>query len=240
MKLRSNLNGKREITNNFSSDRKKKKKYFKYNITLLLKKEKEKEKANSTTQTGQKSLIFSNDDNNPKYLYKTFNFNTERRKSKNNSNLFLLNDKLFSKNEVNGKLFFHYENEDDNNKNKETKININNRKIYRLTKLSLIDICYNSLFNKNDEYLQKKNNNIDMYHYNDLNQRKIERIIPNINEYLDNNSNKKKDFQKNIIKSNKNKVKNLLIQNTFNKINHKQYSDKNKKFNNVLYNNKKK
>ena len=36
-----------------------------------------------------------------------------------------------------------------------------------------------------------------MYHYYDLNQRRIEQIIPNINEYLNNNINKKKMFKTN-------------------------------------------
>ena len=243
MKLKSKLDGQNSILSafSFSSNKKEKKNNIKKdisknsynNLTFLL--NKEKEKANSTTQTGQKSLIYSNEENtiysSPKTLYEIV-YNSENRKNifKKNSKLFLLNDKLYSRNEINGKLFFHYE--DDKINNNDINLEINNIKAHKPNKLSLIDICYNSKINDNYErnnyHNNYINNNIDMYHYYDLNQRRIEKIIPNINEYLNNNKNKKKQFKKNClkIKSNKEKLlhsikKRNFIQYTFNNFNHK-------------------
>ena len=261
MKLKSNLSGRNDLYINFSTDRKERKKYLKeefskkfknLNINLHLKKE--KEKANSTTQTGQKSLLYSNDEkinnDSQKYLSKTFYNNIEKRKKyifKKNANLFLLNDILYSRNEINGKLFFYNKNEGDKNNeiNMHNIKNMINKKSNRLNKLTLIDICYNSIinkYNKKSNYFKNINNNINMYHYNDLNQRKIEKIIPNINEYLNNNSTRNKNFfQTNFIKCKKNKNNNFLIQNTYNNFNNKYNLNKNnknkKKFKNLLCNN---
>ena len=211
MKSKDNLFSQNTISKTInSSNKKKERRTFNKNdfpknfdLSLLLKKEKEREieKANSTTQTGQKSLFFSNDGilnyNAHKTLYDTF-YNSERNKNifKKN-NFFILNDKLYSRSKQNGKIHFQYENE--KNKNNEININsINKRKSYKLNNLTIKDICYNSIinnYNKNNNYY--KDNNIDMYHYYDLNQRRIEQIIPNINEYLNNNTNKKKMFKTN-------------------------------------------
>ena len=256
MKLKTQKNGQNSIlsTISLSSNKKEKKTNVKKDISkiinnsLALLLNKEKEKANSTTQTGQKSLIYSNEENtiysSPKTLYETV-YNSENRKNifKKNSKLFLLKDKLYSRNEINGKLFFHYENGKKNNN--DTNLDINNLNIHKPNKLSLIDICYNSkIINNFKRNYYVNNNNLDMYHYYDLNQRRIEKIIPNINEYLNNNTNKKKYFKKNYIKlkSNKDKyiylnspnspIKNNFIQFTFGSFNHKYknyYLNKNNK-----------
>ena len=263
MKLKTKVNGQNSIlsTISLSSNEKGKKNIIKkdiskniYNNSLTLLLNKEKEKANSTTQTGQKSLIYSNEENtiysSPKTLYETV-YNSENRKNifKKNSKLFLLNDKLYSRNEINGKLFFHYENDKKNNN--DTNLDINNLKTHKPNKLSLIDICYNSKiinnYKRNSYHSNYINNNLDMYHYYDLNQRRIEKIIPNINEYLNNNTNKKKHFKINYIKLKSNKDKNMnlnspnslnlpnrnnFIQYTFNNFNHKHkkyYLNKNNK-----------
>ena len=155
MKLKTQKNGQNSIlsTISLSSNKKEKKTNVKKDISkiinnsLALLLNKEKEKANSTTQTGQKSLIYSNEENtiysSPKTLYETV-YNSENRKNifKKNSKLFLLKDKLYSRNEINGKLFFHYENGKKNNN--DTNLDINNLRTHKPNKLSLIDICYNS------------------------------------------------------------------------------------------------
>jgi hypothetical protein len=81
-------------------------------------------------------------------------------------------------------------------------ININNKKLFKINNLTIKNIYYNTII---DTFIQKKkkskDKNISMYHYYDLNQRRIERIIPNINEYLQNNTDNKKLFKANNIKA---------------------------------------
>ena len=262
MKLKTNISGHNTIlsTMSFSPNEKERRNILKSNriknlknknLTLLLKNE--KEKANSTTQTGQKSIIYSKDENKnynynrSKILFKSL-YNSEKRKEffNKNSKVFLLNDTLYSLKD-NGKFLFLYEkgkNKNNNiisanNSNETNGIKDGNRikkiKTHNFNKLSLIDICYNSIIykynKKNDNFFNK--NNIDMYHYYDLNQRRIEKIIPNINEYLNNNTERKKfikthffkfknDKDINISLSNKNKE----IQKNLNPFNYKSKKDK--------------
>ena len=239
MKLKTYLINKKTIFNtlSLSKDKTRRKNILKVDISKNLKNrlslvlKKEREKANSTTQTGQKSMIYSNEENSnhfisPKVFYNSLN-NNEKKKNlfKKNSKLFLLNDKLYSRNEINGKLFFLYKKA----KKKANDINskTNNIKTNKLNKLSLIDVCYNSFI---DNYKKDKcysfNNNLDMYHYYDTNQRRIEKIIPKINEYLNNNLNKKKFVKKKIFKFKKNN--NNIFQHTFNNFAHEYKKNKNK------------
>ena len=260
MKLKKNLNNKNAILNALSLSGEKNEgknitinnisNNFKNNVSLLLKKE--IGKTNSTTQTAQKSMINSKEENSNycnycnshKTIYNTF-FNNEKRKNifKKNSKLFLLNDKLYTRNEFNGKFFFLQENF--NKKNSDSYSN--SKAINKSNKLTLIDVCYNSIINN---YLKdncfSSNNNLEMYHYYDKNQRRIEKIIPNINEYLINNSNEKKLPRKKINKFKKYKNNNNYFQYTFNnsihehkknkKIQIKFYEEKKNDINLFLYN----
>ena len=92
----------------------------------------------------------------------------------------------------------------------------------------IIDVCYNSIINKykKDNYYNFNNNNLNMYHYYDMNQRRIEKIIPKINEYLNNNSYKKKLLKKNFFIRKNNKEKNNMIQQTFNNFSHEYKKNK--------------
>ena len=227
MKLKTYLNSKNTILNTLCLSKEKTRrknllkvdisKNFKNRLSLVLKKE--KEKANSTTQTGQKSIRYSNEENSNhfnshKVFYNSLNNNEKKKKIfKKNSKLFLLNDKLYSRNEINGKLFFLYKKA--KVKDNDINSNTNNIKTNKLNKLSLIDICYNSIIgNYKKDKCNSFNNNFDMYHYYDTNQKKIEKIIPNINEYLNNNLNKKKFVKKKIFKFKKNN--NNILNNNFN------------------------
>lgn len=236
MKLKTKFNSPNMHlkTINFISNRKEPKNLIKnisknLELTLLLKKE--KEKSNSTTQTQKNNKINENSKiNSQTYLYETFyNHNSEKRNNfKKNSNLFLLSHKL---NEKNNRVFFYNE----NNKEINT-INLNSKK----SRFSLNDICYNSIINdfckNNNKYFKHKKNNIDMYHYYDLNQRRIEKIIPNINEYLDNNI--KKEFLKTSFKFRKKNCKNFCTSNDLNKhiSNYKKYKFKSKNINKIKEN----
>jgi hypothetical protein len=142
--------------------------------------------ANSTTQTGQKSIIFHSNNDNIK------SENSDNKASeKDYNNYFILNDNLYTKNNVYGKVYYQNNNSNDNKYDKNNK-SANQRKSYRLNNLTLIDICYNSVNNDyKTNYPKIKSNNIDNYHYYDSTQRRIEKIIPKINEYLNENSTEK-------------------------------------------------
>lgn len=204
MKQKSNFLSKYMISkkNKFKTDKKDRKIFLKndlsknlknFNISVLLKKEKEKEmhKANSTTQTGQKSIIFHTNNGN------IINDNSEIKTSeKNYNNYFILNDKLYTKNNVYGKVYYQNNNSNDIKYEKNDSY-MNQRKSYRLNNMTLIDICYNSVNNDyKTNYPKIKSNNIDNYHYYDSTQRRIEKIIPKINEYLDENSAEKNNSKK--------------------------------------------
>ena len=151
-----------------------------------------------------------------KSLYDNF-YNSERsKKTLKNNNHFLFADKLYTKSNTRytkGKIFLQKENEqkktDDINNN--NNIYVINKKPYKINNLTIKNIYYNTIidnYNQKKKISKDKDNNIDMYHYYDLNQRRIERIIPKINEYLDNNTNNKKMF-----KANNNKTKSININN---------------------------
>ena len=212
----NSLNNMHLKINDFISNKKRKKYLLKdspknLERILLLKKEQEKEKSNSTTQTGQKNIIinFNKDNENIKLkntqnnLYENFyNYNSEKRNSlKQKPNLFLVNNKVNRKKVKKRKIFFYNE----NNNNDLNTITINSKK----NKLLLNEICYNSIINdfckNNNKYFKHRKNDIDMYNYYDVNQRRIEKIIPNINEYLKNNI--KKEFSKTNSKSKINRLK---------------------------------
>lgn len=181
------------------------KNYKNFNLSLLLQKEREIAKANSTTQTGQKSKIVNPNTNNENYNYSlqryinenNYEDDIENKKSVSKmNNFYVFGDKLYIKNNINninGKIILQQTNDLNNNNN-----SINNRKSYRFNNMSLTDVCYNSIINSNYRmhYPKIRNNNIDMYRYYDPIQRRIEKIIPNLNEYLDNNSIEKNKHQK--------------------------------------------
>jgi hypothetical protein len=204
MKQKSNFLSKYMISKKYKirTDKKDKKIFLKcdlsknlknFNISLILKREREKElhKANSTTQTGQKSIIFHTNNDN------IINENSDNKASeKDYNNYFILNDKLYTKNNVYGKVYYQNNNSNDNKYDKNDK-SVNQRKSYRLNNLTLIDICYNSVNNDyKNNYPKIKSSNIDNYHYYDSTQRHIEKIIPKINEYLNENSTEKNNSKK--------------------------------------------
>ena len=204
MKQKKNFLNKYLISKNYKlkTDKKDRKIFLKndisknlknFNISLILKREKEKEihKANSTTQTGQKSIIFHTNNDN------IISENSDNKASeKDYNNYFILNDKLYTKNNVYGKVYYQNNNSNDNKYDKNDN-SVNQRKSYRLNNLTLIDICYNSVINDyKTNYPKIKSNNIDNYHYYDSTQRRIEKIIPKINEYLNENSTEKNNSKK--------------------------------------------
>ena len=167
--------------------------------------------------------------NTPKNIHKKIHkslydniYNSERNKKilKNNK-FFIFKDKLNSKRNTNEKIFLRQENE----KKKNNDINIidNNKKLYKLNNLTIKNVYYNTIV---DTFIQKKkkykDKKISMYHYYNLNQRRIERIIPNINEYLQNNTDNKKMFKaynikaKSINNNNKYNPKNVIQRSNFN------------------------